>query len=177
MESAGSVIEPFRTGPDCGIPAMDLHKRVLLISNRVMHYRVSVYNYFWRRFREHGWEFVVLSNELQRQNHNRCEFELIERPFDFLQIPGRDPAHQSGRGHSISASQGSNPVAVDSLAQAFRNSGSPLDEDAKSGRSGQPAAQSILRLSPSDQRRPDSVHVVAAAVHPRAAPRQGIRCQ
>jgi glycosyltransferase involved in cell wall biosynthesis len=84
MESVGSVIEPLRTGPNCDIPAMDLHKRVLLISNRVMHYRVSVYNHFWRRFREHGWEFVVLTNELQRQNHNRCEFELIERPFGFL---------------------------------------------------------------------------------------------
>ena len=59
-------------------------KRVLLISNRLMHYRVSVYNYFWRRFREHGWDFVVLSNELQRQNQNQCQFELIELPFDFF---------------------------------------------------------------------------------------------
>ena len=59
-------------------------KRVLLVSNRIMHYRVSVYNYFWRRFREHGWDFIVISNELQRQNQNRCHFELIERPFDFL---------------------------------------------------------------------------------------------
>jgi glycosyltransferase involved in cell wall biosynthesis len=84
MVSVGSVIEPFRTAPDCGTPAMVLHKRVLLISNRVMHYRVSVYNHFWRHFREQGWEFVVLTNELQRQNHNRCEFELIERPFGFF---------------------------------------------------------------------------------------------
>ncbi|HVO63561.1 MAG TPA: glycosyltransferase [Terriglobales bacterium] len=60
-------------------------KRVLLVSNRVMHYRVSVYNYFWRRFREHGWDFIVLSNELQRQSQNRCCFEFIERPFDFFE--------------------------------------------------------------------------------------------
>jgi glycosyltransferase involved in cell wall biosynthesis len=49
-----------------------------------MHYRVSVYNYFWRRFTENGWDFVVLSNELQAQNQNQCRFDLIERPFDFF---------------------------------------------------------------------------------------------
>lgn len=67
-----------------GVAPVTHSKRVLLISNRVMHYRVSVYNYFWRRFREHGWEFVVLSNELQQQNQKECQFELIERPFDFF---------------------------------------------------------------------------------------------
>jgi glycosyltransferase involved in cell wall biosynthesis len=58
-------------------------RRVLLISNRVMHYRVSVYNYFWRHFRKHGWDFVVLSNELQGQNQNELQFEFVERPFHF----------------------------------------------------------------------------------------------
>lgn len=65
-------------------PALKQAKRVLLISNRVMHYRVSVYNYFWRRFREKGWKFVVLTNELQHENQNRCLFELVELPFDFF---------------------------------------------------------------------------------------------
>jgi glycosyltransferase involved in cell wall biosynthesis len=58
-------------------------RRVLLISNRLMHYRVSVYNYFWRRFREHGWDFVVMTNELHGQNQNRAQFELLELPFSF----------------------------------------------------------------------------------------------
>jgi glycosyltransferase involved in cell wall biosynthesis len=59
-------------------------RRVLLVSNRVMHYRASVYNYFWRRFLDHGWNFVVLSNELQRQNQNKPLFQFVEKPFDFF---------------------------------------------------------------------------------------------
>ncbi|HTF71464.1 MAG TPA: glycosyltransferase [Edaphobacter sp.] len=84
MASAGSATTPVTSAPENGIRTDVPRRRVLLISNRVMHYRVSVYNYFWRRFREQGWEFAVLSNELQRQNQNRCQFEFIERPFDFF---------------------------------------------------------------------------------------------
>jgi len=50
-----------------------------------MHYRVSVYNYFWKEFQKCGWEFSVLTNELQRQNQNRPSFELVELPFNFSQ--------------------------------------------------------------------------------------------
>jgi glycosyltransferase involved in cell wall biosynthesis len=84
MASAGSATAPVTSAPEDGIRTEVPRRRVLLISNRVMHYRVSVYNYFWRRFREQGWEFAVLSNELQRQNQIRCQFEFIERPFDFF---------------------------------------------------------------------------------------------
>jgi glycosyltransferase involved in cell wall biosynthesis len=65
-------------------PYQSGNRRVLLISNRVMHYRVSVYNYFSERFRQHGWEFMVLTNELQRENKTECQFQLLERPFGFL---------------------------------------------------------------------------------------------
>ena len=56
-------------------------RTVLLVSGKVLHYRVSVYNYFARRFRDHGWNFKVLTNELQANNRRAIEFELQEIPF------------------------------------------------------------------------------------------------
>jgi glycosyltransferase involved in cell wall biosynthesis len=59
-------------------------RKIMLISNQVMHYRVSVYNYFHRRFRDSGFEFSVIADRLQEQNQRPCEFELQEVAFDFL---------------------------------------------------------------------------------------------
>lgn len=58
-------------------------KKLLLISNKVMHYRVSVYNYFTRRFKEHGWDLFVRSNELQKENPHPIEFDFKEMAFNF----------------------------------------------------------------------------------------------
>jgi glycosyltransferase involved in cell wall biosynthesis len=82
MASAGSVAEA-PAGGEARCSASMPSKRVVLVSNRVMHYRVSVYNYFWKNFKDSGWDFVVLSNELQKQNQNQCQFQFIERPFSF----------------------------------------------------------------------------------------------
>lgn len=84
MASAGNASVAFTTAQARSDQSVSPRKRVLLISNRVMHYRVSVYNYFWRGFRNHGWDFVVLANELQRQNQNDCHFKFLELPFNFL---------------------------------------------------------------------------------------------
>jgi len=58
-------------------------KRVLLISSKVMHYRVPVYNYFHRRFREIGFELSVIANALQKQNQKPVEFDFRELAFSF----------------------------------------------------------------------------------------------
>src|ERR1700690_4487848 len=66
---------------DCGTPLG--MKKVLLISNKVFHYRVSNYNYFARRFRDYGYEFVVRASELQKNNPYPPEFDLQVVPFGF----------------------------------------------------------------------------------------------
>jgi glycosyltransferase involved in cell wall biosynthesis len=58
-------------------------KNILLISNKVPHYRVSVYNYLNRRFREHGWEFRVASEGMQPQSKLEVKFDYRELPFAF----------------------------------------------------------------------------------------------
>lgn len=40
-------------------------KKILLISNKVMHYRSQIYNSFYDQFAEHGFEFHVVSNNYQ----------------------------------------------------------------------------------------------------------------
>jgi glycosyltransferase involved in cell wall biosynthesis len=62
---------------------MAAKRKVLLISNTVMHYRVSVYNYFHRRFAEHGWEWRVLTDRLQAQNQIVPRFPIDVLPFSF----------------------------------------------------------------------------------------------
>lgn len=58
-------------------------KKVLLISNKVYHYRVSIYNFFYDRFLEHDYEFQVLTNELQQSYEHNHAFRLKVMPFNF----------------------------------------------------------------------------------------------
>ena len=48
-----------------------------------MHYRVTVYNYFARRFKEHGWEFIIRADQLQKQSTHPLEFDFKEIDFKF----------------------------------------------------------------------------------------------
>lgn len=56
---------------------------VLLICNKVPHYRVSVYNYLHRRFLEQGWEFKVASNAMQKESKLQVKFDFREIEFEF----------------------------------------------------------------------------------------------
>jgi glycosyltransferase involved in cell wall biosynthesis len=60
-------------------------KTVLLISNKVPHYRVSVYNYLHRRFAAQGWELKVASNAMQKESKLQVKFEFHELKFKFLE--------------------------------------------------------------------------------------------
>ena len=48
-----------------------------------MHYRVSIYNYFYKRFRENGYEFIVRSNELQKINKHSLLYDFAEIDLNF----------------------------------------------------------------------------------------------
>ena len=59
-------------------------KKILLISNKVYHYRVSIYNYFNTVFNKHGYELIVLTNHIQKDNPHNIQFKLIVKPFHFF---------------------------------------------------------------------------------------------
>lgn len=56
---------------------------VLLIANKVPHYRVSVYNYLARRFAQTGVKFVVASESRLRESDQPLNFEFHEEAFSF----------------------------------------------------------------------------------------------
>jgi hypothetical protein len=58
--------------------------KVLLVSNEVMHYRVSIYNYFNRKFASHNWTLLVRANRLQPQNTHPIEFDFKQMPFNWI---------------------------------------------------------------------------------------------
>lgn len=59
-------------------------KTLLLISNAVPHYRVSVYNYLAKRFNERGWRFVVASDAMQSQSRATARFDFRQEPLRFF---------------------------------------------------------------------------------------------
>ena len=58
-------------------------KRLLLISNEIMHYRVSIYNYFYTEFQKYQWDFIIRSNKMQTQNPYKLKFDFKEVDFSF----------------------------------------------------------------------------------------------
>src|SRR5215472_1080811 len=84
MSSAPGNVGRIASLPPQQEDASPAGKRILLISRTIPHYRVQVYNYFHSRFNEIGCEFAVLASHVQPQSRNRVNFELYQRPFDFI---------------------------------------------------------------------------------------------
>ena len=55
-------------------------KKVLLVSNRVFHYRTRIYNAFYEKWKAMGWEFHVVSNEYQEVD---CGYDFIKHELPF----------------------------------------------------------------------------------------------
>jgi hypothetical protein len=58
-------------------------RKILLISDKVPHYRVSVYNYLHRRFREEDREFCVASEGVHSKSRDQIRFPFHEVPYAF----------------------------------------------------------------------------------------------
>lgn len=58
-------------------------KKLLLVTNRVMHYRTRIYNQFYDWWKEIGWELHVVSNEYQEVDE-ASRFVRHELPFGSL---------------------------------------------------------------------------------------------
>ena len=58
-------------------------RSALLISNRVYHYRVAIYNHLQRRLREQGLDLQVLTNDVQTDSPHGAKFDLTVAPFSF----------------------------------------------------------------------------------------------
>lgn len=55
-------------------------KKLLLISNKVLHYRIRIYNAFFEKWQELGYEFHVASNEYQNIDF---EIKFIQHKLEF----------------------------------------------------------------------------------------------
>ncbi|MEM9829100.1 MAG: glycosyltransferase family 4 protein [Bacteroidota bacterium] len=58
-------------------------KNIILLSNKLFHYRVPIYNYFRQEFLKEGYDFKVLTNEVQKNFDHQFEFECIVEPPSF----------------------------------------------------------------------------------------------
>lgn len=64
-------------------------EKVLLISNKVLHYRIKIYNYLNSRFKKKGYELIILSNEIQLNAGIDPEFETHIAPFNIFKFVKR----------------------------------------------------------------------------------------
>lgn len=58
-------------------------RRLLLVSNKVYHYRVPVYRHLNQRLTSIGFELVVVTNEVEAHVLRSADFRLLVQPFSF----------------------------------------------------------------------------------------------
>ena len=58
-------------------------QNIVLITNKIFHYRVPVYNYFLNEFRKPGYNLTVLTNEIQKNQPNKIDFRYYIIPFKY----------------------------------------------------------------------------------------------
>jgi hypothetical protein len=68
-----------------------MQKKILLIhtSNKLLHYRVSIYNYFYEEFKKSGYDLWIVTNYLQNDNPHEIKFNLRiidDNIYDFIKI-------------------------------------------------------------------------------------------
>lgn len=56
-------------------------RNIVLISNRLFHYRIPIYNYLFDEFRKRGFNFIVLANDIQKDSTHEIRFEHSILPF------------------------------------------------------------------------------------------------
>ena len=60
-------------------------KSILLISNPLFHYRVSIYNYFWEKFQDIDIDLQVLTNQIKPDNPHEIRFKVYREKFSLIQ--------------------------------------------------------------------------------------------
>jgi glycosyltransferase involved in cell wall biosynthesis len=58
-------------------------QNIVLVTNKLFHYRVPVYNYFSIEFEKRGYHLIVLSNDIQQDIPDKINFEYQIIPFKY----------------------------------------------------------------------------------------------
>ena len=59
-------------------------KKILLISNKVFHYRLKIYNHFHKKFKEDDLKLILLANEVQENTGIETEFDIHIESFNLI---------------------------------------------------------------------------------------------
>ena len=58
-------------------------QNIVLITNKIFHYRIPVYDFFSDEFKKIGYNFIVLTNEIQKKNPYEINFQCFIIDFRY----------------------------------------------------------------------------------------------